>query len=135
MLQFSIRNSSLISKVESRKLTGALDSCFVLFGTLQQCAPTESGGNRTRDLTVRKPVSNRCARSARFRLESSTSQINDEFLIENPVNHFISWPHDDNEKGDWYNRRKNTRYSSSSSSAELTLYVVWQSCLTTNIRY
>ena len=74
---FSIRNSSLISKVESRKLAGALDSCFVLFGTLQQCAPTEPGGKRTRDLTVRKPVSNRCATSARSRLEFSTSPIND----------------------------------------------------------
>ena len=77
MLEFSIRNSSLISKVESRKLAGALDSCFVLFGTVQQCAPTEPGGNRTRDLTVRKPVSNRCATSARSRLEFSTSPIND----------------------------------------------------------
>ena len=35
------------------------------------------GGNRTRDLTVRKPVSNRCAKSARSRLEFSTSPIND----------------------------------------------------------
>ena len=70
-------NSSLISKVESRKLAGALDSCFVLFGTLQQCAPTDPGGNRTRDLTVRKPVSNRCATSARSRLEFSTSPVND----------------------------------------------------------
>ena len=79
-IQFKLNkvlNSSLISKVESRKLAGALDSCFVLFGTLQQCAPTEPGGNRTRDLTVRKPVSNRCAASARSRLEFSTSPIND----------------------------------------------------------
>ena len=50
--EFSIRNSSLISKVESRELAGALDSCFVLFGTLYQCSPTEPGGNRTRSLTV-----------------------------------------------------------------------------------
>ena len=42
---FSIINSSLISKVESRKLAGALDSCFVLFWTLQQCPPTEPGEN------------------------------------------------------------------------------------------
>ena len=77
IVDFSIRNSSLISKVESRKLTGALDSCFVLFGTLQQCASTQPGGNRTRDLTVRKPVSNRCVTSARSRLEFSTSPIND----------------------------------------------------------
>ena len=55
----------------------ALDSCFVLFGTLHQCAPTEPSGNRTRDLTVRKPVSNRCATSARSRLEFSISAIND----------------------------------------------------------
>ena len=60
-----------------RYLAGALDSCFVLFGTLQQCAPTEPGGNRTRDLTVRNQVSNRCATSARSRLEFSTSPIND----------------------------------------------------------
>ena len=73
----SIRNSSLISKVESRKLAGAMDSCLVLFGTLQQCAPTEPGGNRTRHFTVRKPVSNHCATSARSRLEFSASPIND----------------------------------------------------------
>ena len=77
IMQFSIRNSSLISKVESLKLAGTLDSCFVLFGTLQQCAPTEPGRNRTRDRTVRKPVSNRCATSARSRLEFLTSPIND----------------------------------------------------------
>ena len=74
---FSIRNLSLISKVESRKLAGTLDSCFVLFGILQQCAPTEPGGNRTRDLTVRKPVSNRCTTSTRSRLEFSNAPIND----------------------------------------------------------
>ena len=68
-VEFSSRNSSQISKFESRKLAGALDSCFVLFGTLHQCAPTEPGGNQTRDLTVRKPVSNRCATGARFRFE------------------------------------------------------------------
>ena len=76
-LKFSIKISSLISKVESRKLAGALDSCFVLFGTLQQCTSTEPGGSRTHDLTVRKPVSNHCATSARSQLELSTSPIND----------------------------------------------------------
>ena len=74
--KFSIRNSSLISKAESRKPAGALDSCFVLFGTPQQCAPAEPGGNRARDLKVRKPVSNRCATSARSPPEFSTSPIN-----------------------------------------------------------
>ena len=77
LLIFSIRNPSIISKVESRKLAGALDSCFVLFGTLQQCEPTEPDGNRNLDLTVRKQVSNRCATSARSQLEFSTSPIND----------------------------------------------------------
>ena len=33
--EFSIRNSSLISKVESRKLAGGLNSYFVLFGSHQ----------------------------------------------------------------------------------------------------
>ena len=77
LLEFSIGNSSFNSKVESRKLAGALDSCFVLFGTLQRCAPTEPGGNRTRDLTVRKPVSNCCTIYASSRLGISTSSIND----------------------------------------------------------
>ena len=45
--EFSIGNSSSLSKVESRKLTEALDSCFVLFGILQQCAPKEPGENHT----------------------------------------------------------------------------------------
>ena len=78
MLEFSIRNSSLISEVESRKLVGALINCFVLFGTLQQCAPTKSGGNRTWNLKVRKQVSNR------FRLGISTSPINDIARITSP---------------------------------------------------
>ena len=77
----AIFDSSLISKVESRKLAGALDSCFVLFGTLRQCAPTQPGGNRIRDLTVRKPVSNCCVTSARSRLEFSTSPIIDTARI------------------------------------------------------
>ena len=41
---------------------------FVLFGTLQQCAQTELGGNPIRDLTVRNQVSNHCVKSARSRL-------------------------------------------------------------------
>ena len=57
MLEFSIAISSLFSKFEGRKLVWALDSCFVLFGTFQQCEPTEAGGNWTRDFTVRKPIS------------------------------------------------------------------------------
>ena len=77
MVLFSIINWSSIGKVESLKLAGALDSCFILFGTLQQCAPTDPSRNGTRDLTVRKPVPNHCATSARSRLEFSTSPIND----------------------------------------------------------
>ena len=50
-----------------------MNSYFVLFGTLQQCAPMEPGGNRTRNLTVQI----RCTTDARFRLEFSTSPIND----------------------------------------------------------
>ena len=80
-MDFSIRYSSLISKVESRKLAGALDSCFVLFGTFQRCAPTEPCGNRTRDLTDRKTVSNRCATNARYRLENSSRGQTDMKII------------------------------------------------------
>ena len=58
-------------------MAGALDSCFLLFGTLQQGTPLEPGGNRTRDLTVRKQVSNRCAMSGRSRLEFPNSSINE----------------------------------------------------------
>ena len=83
LFEFSIRNSSLISKVKSRKLAGALDCCFVLFETLQQCAPMEPGVNRTRDLTVKKPVSNCCATSVPASFRLSALLINDEFQIEN----------------------------------------------------
>ena len=41
LLEFSIDNPLLTSTVESKKLPGVLDSCYVLFGTLQQCAQTE----------------------------------------------------------------------------------------------
>ena len=75
--KFSMRNSSLIHKVESQKLAEALDSCFVLFGTLQQCVLTRPGGNRNCNLTVRNQVSNHRATNARSRLEFSTSPIND----------------------------------------------------------
>ena len=40
---FLFTNSLIISKAEGQELAGALDSCFVLFGTLQQCAPKEPG--------------------------------------------------------------------------------------------
>ena len=55
---FSIRNSSLSSKVESSKLARALGSCFVLFGTLQLCVPTELGGNKhaTSQLETKSPT-------------------------------------------------------------------------------
>ena len=58
-------------------MPGILDSCFVQFGTLRQCAPTEPSGKRTRNLTVRNQVSNRCATDALSQLEYSTSQTND----------------------------------------------------------
>ena len=73
----SFRNSPSISKVERRKLAAALDSWFVRFGTLQQCAPMEPGRNRTRELTIRNQASNRCATSAHSGLEFSTSLISD----------------------------------------------------------
>ena len=69
----SWKNSLLISKVENRKLAGAPESCLVMFGTLQWCAPTESCGNRTCDLTV----GNQVTTNARSRVEVSTSPIND----------------------------------------------------------
>ena len=53
-----------------------MDSCFVLFGTLQQCAPMEPGRNRTRHLTVGNQICNHCTTSTRARLESSTSPTN-----------------------------------------------------------
>ena len=69
---FPIRNSSLVSKVESQKLAGALDSCFVLFGTLQQCAPTDPGVNRTHDVTVRKDNSRYIVNRWSWKFKSTT---------------------------------------------------------------
>ena len=74
-----------ISKVERGKLAGALGSCFVLFATLQQCAPMEPGGNRTRDPTVRKQASNRCATSAKL-----LTLFYRQFRLHVPVEHRIS---------------------------------------------
>ena len=45
----------------------------------------EHGENRTRDLTVRKQVSNCCATSAHSRLEFSTLPINDIARIYPPL--------------------------------------------------
>ena len=50
--KFSIENSSLTDKFARQKLTGALDICFILFETLQQCAPRDSDGSRTCNLSV-----------------------------------------------------------------------------------
>ena len=61
-----------------KKPTGALDICFILFGTFQQCAPTKHFRNRIYHLTVKETIfSNSHAPSARFRLGISTSPIND----------------------------------------------------------
>ena len=106
--KLSIRNSSIISKVESRKLAGALDSCFALFGTLQQCALTGPGRNRTRDLTVRNQVSNRCATSARSRLKFSTLPINE---ITRIILHcLVCYTHIRRNGGSW-NSRLHIRWS------------------------
>ena len=66
--KFLIKNSSLFSKVESRKLAGALGSCFVLFKTLQQGVLTELDGNRARNCSTM---------GARSRLKISISAAND----------------------------------------------------------
>ena len=52
--RFSIRNASITSQVESWKLTGVVDSCFIQFGTFQQCSPTNASYYFTTD--VRSPL-------------------------------------------------------------------------------
>ena len=71
---FEIHHWSVKLKAENwLQHWAAISFCLELFSSAHQ--RSLPGGNRTRDLTVRKPVSNHCAISARSWLECSTSPI------------------------------------------------------------
>ena len=73
---FQWGNSSLISKVESKQLSGALDSCFVLYGTFEQCATTEPWWEPNTQLhSLETNISNRSITDALSRLGILTSPI------------------------------------------------------------
>ena len=89
-VQFPIRNSSLISQVESQKPAGALDSCSVRFGTLQQCEQFDHFQAYQLGLNsnLRHKISNLRDVSERFYLLLEVLTLNysiNIYFLQNPI--------------------------------------------------